>query len=1063
MSISIKDSGFLLAGLFVCNLVSAAAPFTANQQPVGYIQPMALSTTNLKIGASGYRPWFENGAWQGDLVQYTITNAGASTTSVDLSTTTPTNSGSNWSARLEFSAAETADSSYWTNSRKIITHNGVKQVAFRWDNLSATQQEQLDQVSYLNSASASPILDFVRGDRSNEKPNGTLRPRYTMLGDIIHSNPIYVGAPTGNSMTSDYIAFRTKHTYRAPRVYVGANDGMLHVFDALTGKEVYAFIPPEVIPKLDNLSDDPYYHEYYVDGELSVHDAFFNGAWHTVLIGSLGAGGSSRFALDVTNPKLTSEDSSVGTDNKVLWIQNSSSNAALGDAYGNASIAQLPDKKYYVISGNGYNSAAGIAELVLTELSSGTISTITTGSGGASDANGLSTPALVDLNKDGLFDFAYAGDLNGNLWKFNLTTKSVAYSKPLYAAGVSQPITTKPIVASHPIGGKLVYFATGKTLAFTDLADTSPQGVYAIWDTGKTPGTANLLTQTLSAAKTIGAETVQTSSNTAIDWGTHTGWTVALTSGKRVVANYQLRDRRVQMTVTNPTNDENWLFEPNYLTGGAPKTAIFDIDGNGVLAPADNVAASEDSANIAVAWQVQSGMMSGPLIARIADGVDTKFINYTQLSVPPAPPVPPQEPADCTVGCNFVGGHIDVDSDSPDHGFAGGVAKHTHEYDVEINRTYVDFFQLDQAHNSHKQIDEAISDKNKKFFVVVSNADFSPAGLLHIGNNTYNVVAYQQMIHRKLKAWDGQLTTLLDDDGNSLIVSINDITAGGGTLRTSFSDQALISGGIHPTIVQCSKNPWARHAAMGRTPSMENNGRWRAGALTMMAIDPDKVKSLADLHIQTPPDLKASVRIGAEKYYLTDDINNDGVIDNDIDGDGQLDIYGGLRAKGDQSSDEPANGWLHEVFLWWHYSQAANICYGEAGYDLAVAEIRGYITQDDFDRGLAELGYTDLDVALAAWDVIYQKCGYSTSCLRKETDANGNDGRVMRALFAVHDKIVENPSPYDDGGGSGGDGTVIGSASTEPLQMVGDNTTTGVSSGPDFIKGRRTWVDISKQ
>ncbi|KGJ88145.1 pilus assembly protein [Thalassotalea sp. ND16A] len=1061
MSISIKESGFLLASLLICNLVSAAAPFTANEQPVGYLQPMALSTTNLENGAYGYRPWFENGAWQGDLVQYTISHGGASTTSVDLSTTTPTNSGSNWSARLEFSALEAADSSYWTNSRKIITHNGTKQVAFRWNNLSASQQEQLDQVSYLNAASASPILDFVRGDRSNEKPNGDLRPRYSVLGDIVHSNPVYVGAPIGNNMSSDYIAFKTKHTYRAPRVYVGANDGMLHVFDALTGKEVYAFIPPEVIPKLDNLSDEPYYHQYYVDGELSVHDAFFDGAWHTVLIGSLGAGGSSRFALDVTNPKLTDEDSALGPDNKVLWVQNSSSNSVLGDAYGNASIAQLPDKKYYVISGNGYNSAAGVAELVLTELSSGTISTITTGSGGISDANGLSTPALVDLNYDGLFDLAYAGDLNGNLWKFDLKTKSVVYSQPLYTAGVSQPITTKPIVSSHPLGGKLVYFATGKTLAFTDLADTSPQGVYGIWDTGKTPGSANLLTQTLSAAKTIGAETIQTSSNTAIDWTKHTGWTVALTSGKRVVANYQLRDRRLQMTVTNPVDEENWLFEPNYLTGGAPKTAIFDIDGNGVLAPADNVSGGTASTDIAVAWQVQSGMMSGPLIARIADGVDTKFINYTQLSVPPAPPVPPEEPADCTLGCNFVGGHIDVDSDGPDHGFAGGAAEHTHEYDQEVNATYVDFFELDQAESGHEQLNEAVTDNNKKFFVVVSNADFSPAGVLHIGLNSYNVVAYQQMIHRKLKAWDGQLTTLLDDDGNSLIVSINDIKAGGGTLRVSFADQALISGGVHPTIVQCSKNPTARHPELG----MEMNGRWRAGALTMMAIDPTKVDSLADLHIQTPPDLKASVRIGAAKIYLTDDINSDGEIDDDIDGDGNLDIYGGLRAKGqvsDQDSDDAeVNGWLHEVFLWWHYSQASNICYGEVGYDLAVAEIRGYITQEEFDQGLADLGYTDLDVALAAWDVIYQECGFVHHCLRGETDVNGNDGLVLRALFAVHDKIVEDPSPYDDSGG--GDGTVIGSASTEPLQMVGDNTTTGVSSGPDFIKGRRTWVDISKQ
>ncbi|KGJ88146.1 pilus assembly protein [Thalassotalea sp. ND16A] len=1064
MSISIKESGIFLASLLICNLVSAAAPFTANQQPVGYLQPMALSTTNLENGAYGYRPWFENGAWQGDLVQYTISSGGASTTSVDLSTTTPTNSGNNWSARLKFNAAEAADSSYWTSSRKIITHNGVKQVAFRWDNLSATQQEQLDQVSYLNSASSSPILDFVRGDRSNEKPNGSLRPRYNLLGDIIHSNPVYVSAPTGNNMSSDYITFKAKHASRAPRVYVGANDGMLHVFDAVTGKEVYAFIPPEVIPRLDNLSDEPYYHQYYVDGELSVHDAYFNGAWHTVLIGSLGAGGTSRFALDITNPQLTNEDSLVATDNKVLWVQNSSSNSALGDAYGNASIAKLPDKKYYVISGNGYNSAAGKAELVLTELSTGTISKISTGSAAG---NGLSTPALIDLNRDGLYDFAYAGDLNGNLWKFDLTSKSVAYSKPLYAAGVSQPITTKPIVSSHPTGGKLVYFATGKTLAFSDLADTSPQGVYGIWDTGKTPGTANLLNQTLSAPKAIGTETVLTSSNIAIDWSKHTGWKVALTAGKRIVANYQLRDRRLQMTVTNPVDEENWLFEPNYLTGGAPKTAIFDIDGNGMLEPTDNVGGGEDGTDIAVAWQIPQGITSGPLIARVKEGVDTKFINFTQLTEPP-----PAEPPGCKSGCNFVGGHIDVDTDGPKpegNGHAGMRTAHTHQYDKKVKQPYVDLFQLNTAKNAQIQVDEAITDNKKKFFVLVSNADFSPAGQLHIGLNTYNVVAYQQMIQRKLETWDGQLTTLTDDDGNSLIVSIDDIKAGGGTLRVAFTDQALISGGIHPDDTKCSEFPYERAEQKNRAFSMEMNGRWRGGPLTLMMMDPSKVKSLADLHIQTPPDLKASVRLPGETIYLTDDINGDGVIDNDIDGDGQLDIYGGLRAKGEVEGDAPANGMLLEFWVYWHYSKDENgkrlydICYGEPGYELAVADVRGFMTEDSFERELVNLGYNDFASLTAALNAIITTCGSSSnSCFNNATDANGNKASDLATMEDYSTKLAVNPFSGESNGG-GGDGTVMGSASTEPVVVMSGNIPTGVISGPSFTKGRRTWVDISSQ
>jgi len=168
------------------------------------------------------------------------------------------------------------------------------------------------------SAISSDILNFLRGERINEYPTGGLRLRFSVLGDIIHSNPEYVAAPEANIVDSSYVSFANANAARAPRVYVGANDGMLHAFDAATGDEVWAYVPSMVVGNMSKLAGRPYAHSYYVDGGITVQDAFFSGAWHSVLIGSLGGGGKGLFALDVTHPDL-SENFNTGNNKKVLW------------------------------------------------------------------------------------------------------------------------------------------------------------------------------------------------------------------------------------------------------------------------------------------------------------------------------------------------------------------------------------------------------------------------------------------------------------------------------------------------------------------------------------------------------------------------------------------------------------------------------------------------------------------------------------------------------------------------------------------------------------------------
>ncbi len=249
---------FILSSAFSSVLYSAER-FPSNQQPSGYLPNLVLSSTNIANGANAYRTWYENGSWQGDIVQYDVSSLGGLSSSVNLSTITPTNSGSNWSARLQFLNAEN-NANYWSATRKIITISNGIQVPFRWDRLTDSEKEALDPVSFAASSTSSNILDYIRGDRSSEEPTGSMRKRYSLLGDIVHSTPVYVAQPNSDIYESSYITFKNDRVNRAARLYAGANDGMLHVFNAVTGDEVYAFVPPSAFSNLAKLTKVPYSH-----------------------------------------------------------------------------------------------------------------------------------------------------------------------------------------------------------------------------------------------------------------------------------------------------------------------------------------------------------------------------------------------------------------------------------------------------------------------------------------------------------------------------------------------------------------------------------------------------------------------------------------------------------------------------------------------------------------------------------------------------------------------------------------------------------------------------------
>lgn len=250
------------------------------------------------------------------------------------------------------------------NDRVIATYDGNSGQPFRWASIAASQQAKLGNQS---------ILNYLRGVQSNEASNdgGTLRNRNRLLGDIVNSAPTYAAAPGsryqdnwGASNANDskpenaspYSTYVVNNQNRPALVFAGANDGMLHAFDADNGVEKFAYVPNAVYDNLNQLSSTAYTHKYYVDGSPTIVDAFINSSWRTVLVSGLGAGGQGIFALDITDPASLTTEANVA-DN-VLWEFTDQDDRDLGYTYGQASIIRLNNGEWAALFSGGYNNTA---------------------------------------------------------------------------------------------------------------------------------------------------------------------------------------------------------------------------------------------------------------------------------------------------------------------------------------------------------------------------------------------------------------------------------------------------------------------------------------------------------------------------------------------------------------------------------------------------------------------------------------------------------------------------------------------------------------------------------
>ncbi|MBT9541198.1 PilC/PilY family type IV pilus protein [Thiobacillus sp.] len=460
------------------------------------------------------------------------------------------------------------------------------------------------------------VVNYLRGDQSLELPGGTLRSRYKLLGDIVNSDPVFVGGENFRlevipAYATSYPAFVSSKS-TTNMIYVGANDGMLHGFDAATGVEKFAYVPSELHSSLADLTDVTYpaNHKYFVDGAAAFGDAEWGGTWRTVLLGTLGAGGKSVFALDITNPNAMD-----GT--KVLWEFNGGAHASkMGYIFGPATIAPFADGHFYAVFSNGYGSADKQAGLFLVQVDNpSNYYFIDTKYGSAAAENGLSTPKLVDLNNDRIIDAIYAGDLQGNVWKFDVSASfaaswriaqgSVAAPQPMFVAkdgtggsAVRQPIQAQLGVTGPPNGvsGKaMVYFGTGRYFVDGDSTVTDKQSFYGVLDDESltTYDRNNLWTQSIVYQGIENSQEVRVTSNAPAYWSTKKGWVLDLVApdnilrGERVISPPLLRFGRVifntlEPSVTDPClQGSSWLMELDAETGGNLDYSALDIDGDG--------------------------------------------------------------------------------------------------------------------------------------------------------------------------------------------------------------------------------------------------------------------------------------------------------------------------------------------------------------------------------------------------------------------------------------------------------------------------------------------------
>lgn len=583
---------------------------------------LATNSTRLETDTAVFQSLLDSRFWSGDLSARRVNADGS------------VEENSSWSA------AQKLDSLANTDSRKIFTitpdttaGTGGELIAssginFTWDALDSTQKAALKLSASEDTATTQNRLAYLRGDRSLEITTtvrtNPFRQRGSRLGDIVNSDPQFIhNQDFGYSRLSwnngavgeAYTTFRTSSAYtgRTPLVVVGANDGMLHGFDARVsttsstngGSELFAYVPNSVYGKLATLSDPAYSHRYFVDGTPRVSDVYMGSSWKTMAVGTTGAGGKSVFALDITDPSNMNAS-------KVMW---EFSHPDMGYTMGQPALVALPNEKFGVIVSSGYhNTAQTDGKLWVLDAQDGSIirqiTLPTTGN--------LGSPLAADTDYNQVADRVYVADTLGNVWRIDLTgsnpsgwsAPSSLGSNPLFiakdASGNRQAITAPLSSAFNDKNQHMVFFGTGSFYRSGDNeVPTNPpvDTFYGIIDEGTAiNGRSTLLKQAVLKEATLsGNKKARAITNNALTtqsgWYLDLGWLEGTGStgakGERVVAKATLRTDRVIFTTLTPSADpckaggESFIMAMSLSSGARLNYVYFDTSGDGELTNAD--------------------------------------------------------------------------------------------------------------------------------------------------------------------------------------------------------------------------------------------------------------------------------------------------------------------------------------------------------------------------------------------------------------------------------------------------------------------------------------------
>lgn len=505
-----------------------------------------VTGTSTSAGTKVFQAKFYSAKWYGEVQAYPVSGTG-----IDVANPI-------WTATVPVLAA-----------RSIYTHNGTAGTTFP----TAAQ----------NTALTPAVANYIRGDRTQEpqfNATGVMRDRNTLLGDIVNSSPTYV-----------------KSSSTVETVYVGANDGMLHAFNATDGVERFAYVPRGIdLAKLKAYSEPDYSHHFFVDGPI-ITSTSRELANRTVLVGGLGRGGKGLYALDITDPTIFGPA-------KVLWDIDSSFDGDMGQILSRPIIAKLNNNRTGLIVSNGLNSTSERAVLFVLDLVTGAkIAEIDTGVGSPVTSNGLAAPRGWDDDGNGTVDIVYAGDLRGNLWKFDLSDSNesqweVADGRPLYApitAG-TQPVTGGVTIAIDPATDKRwVFFGTGRLLSTGDITDTSLQTWYGVIDE---VGATSSVTRTSMTPRNIAQYDAGTKNrafepNSPLPNGSK-GWYIDLDlppgntqEGERMVGDQQVvKNALIAGSIIPSTNNpclpgRGYINAIDAFTGTSLLTGLFDANRDG--------------------------------------------------------------------------------------------------------------------------------------------------------------------------------------------------------------------------------------------------------------------------------------------------------------------------------------------------------------------------------------------------------------------------------------------------------------------------------------------------